>query len=271
MKLIKIIAIIHLYLVRKLNYSKSLVSKKGKALKLAFISDLHLSPEEPSKNKLLINLLNQWQNELDGLYILGDFFDYYLGDDDNNPFMLSIKEAFSKFTTTTPIYFLGGNHDFGIGKKFVKETKIQLIKDLSVITVLDNNILLSHGDTFCTLDTKYQRMKKILQNPLILFILRKTPLSWRYKLKEKLEHESTVVFNNQPQETYNVVDSTIIRIAREKNTNIVIHGHTHNPGKYLINSGNQTIERFEIPDWMDNTPGGYILLEDNSINIHMPS
>jgi UDP-2,3-diacylglucosamine hydrolase len=239
-------------------------------LKLAFISDLHLSPDTPENNQILFNLLESWQQSLDGLYILGDFFDYYLGDDDNNEFMLSIKHAFREFTRHTPIYFLVGNHDFGVGKIFVHETGITIIRDLTTIKVANNTILLSHGDTFCTLDVKYQRMKKILQNPILMYILRKTPLSWRYKLKDTLEKKSANAFNSMPQDTYHVVDSTIINFAKQKHANIVIHGHTHKPGRYLIKADNLTIIRHEIPDWADRDGGGYIMLEDDNIHIHYP-
>jgi len=237
-------------------------------LKLAFISDLHLSPDTPDNNQLLFNLLKSWQHSLDALYILGDFFDYYLGDDDNNEFTLSIKNAFREFTKHTPIYFIGGNHDFGLGKIFVHETGIKIIRDLTTIKVGNNTIMLSHGDAFCTLDIKYQRMKKVLQNPLLKYILRKTPLSWRYKLKEALENKSAKSFNSMPNETYHVVDSTIIKLAKPRQANIVIHGHTHKPGHYLIKTDNSTIERYEIPDWADRDGGGYILLEDESIHIY---
>jgi UDP-2,3-diacylglucosamine hydrolase len=240
-------------------------------LKLAFISDLHLSPNTPDNNQILFNLLESWQHNLDGLYILGDFFDYYLGDDDNNEFTLSIKNAFRKFTKYTPIYFIVGNHDFGLGRGFAKETGIKIIRDLTTIKVANNTIMLSHGDTFCTLDIKYQRMKKILQNPLLKYILRKTPLSWRYKLKETLENKAAGDFNAMPQDTYHVVDNTIIKFAKPRHANIVIHGHTHKPGHYSIKMDSSTIERYEIPDWADRDGGGYIMIEDDKIQLYYPT
>jgi UDP-2,3-diacylglucosamine hydrolase len=127
--------------------------------------------------------------------------------------------------------------------------------------------MLSHGDSFCTLDVDYQRMKKILQNPFLMFILSKTPLSWRYKLKEFLERKSEVKFNSKPEEIYNVVDNTIISLALKKQANIVVHGHTHKPGYYPIIHNNINIKRYEIPDWVDRTPGGYIIVEDEQISV----
>lgn len=238
-------------------------------MKLAFISDLHLCPKTKTHNELFFSMLLKWQDELDALYILGDFFDYWLGDDDYNHFIHEMKLALRGFTQNKPIYFIGGNHDFAIGKKFARETGVTLLPDLTVIRVGDNNILLSHGDTFCTRDIKYQKMKKILQNPILMLILLKMPLSWRYKLKETLESKSEKSFDKEPDNTYMVVDETINQIALAKNANLVIHGHTHRPGKYLVSNSNnsQTIIRYEIPDWADRSPGGYIKVDNNNIEI----
>lgn len=212
--------------------------------------------------------MRQWQDSLDALYILGDFFDYWLGDDDITAFTTTMEKVFKQFTLTTPIYFIHGNHDFGISKNFAKRTGIRILKDCSTITVDNNKILLSHGDVFCTLDKSYQKFKKIIRNPLLMAIMRKTPLKWRYKLKDSLEHESSKQFNTKPEETYLVVDETIASIANKHQANVVIHGHTHRPGHYLIKNGVSNIIRYEIPDWADRNPGGYILIEDDDIKIH---
>jgi UDP-2,3-diacylglucosamine hydrolase len=237
-------------------------------MKLVFISDLHLSDKTPEHNKIFLNLMTKWQNELDALYVLGDFFDFWCGDDDDNEFIREIKHSFKSFTQYKPIYFLGGNHDFGVGNKFSKDTGIKLISDMTVLKIGKNTILLSHGDTFCTLDISYQRLKLILQNRVTKFILRQVPLSWRYKIKDKLEHKSGEVFNAKPSETYHVVDDTVMKYASKHSANIVIHGHTHRPNLYQISTPNGTILRYEIPDWADHKPGGYIMLDNDSIEIH---
>jgi UDP-2,3-diacylglucosamine hydrolase len=237
-------------------------------MKLVFISDLHLSAKTHNSNQLFYNLMEKWRAELDGLYILGDFFDFWCGDDDDNEFIREIKASLRAFTRHKPIYFRGGNHDFAIGKKFALDTGITLIPDMSVLKVGSNTILLSHGDTFCTLDISYQRLKMVLQNPLTIFILRRLPLSWRYKIKDKLEHKSGESFNSKPDSTYHVVDATVVKFATQHKANVVIHGHTHRPSLYQIKTPTGIISRFEIPDWADRLPGGYIILNDNKIEIH---
>lgn len=236
-------------------------------MKLAFISDLHLSENSFDSNQIFFGLMKKWQNELDALYILGDFFDYWLGDDDNNLFITEIEQTLKNFGK--PIYFIHGNHDFVIGKKFAKRTNVTLLPDLSTIKTEKHTILLSHGDTFCTLDTGYQIYKKIIRNPLLMVTMLRTPLKLRRKIKDLLENKSSEHFNKSQLEVYSVVNTTIKVLANKHKADVVIHGHTHNPGHYIIdNKPQKDINRFEIPDWSDRKPGGYILLENDKFTIH---
>jgi len=239
-------------------------------MKIAFISDLHLSPQTSEANQVFYNLMQKWKNELDALYILGDFFDYWLGDDDDNDFINQIKVTLKHFSLKAPIYFIGGNHDFGIGKKFAKETGISILKDCTLLNVNNYRILLSHGDVFCSLDIGYQRMKKILQNPITMFILRKIPLSWRYKLKDMLKNKSSSTsYNPYNQHIYQVVDNTVAQFAKKYKADVVIHGHTHKPNYYHVKlDDNIVITRIKIPDWVNRKPGGYVILEDTTIKIY---
>ena len=133
-------------------------------MRLIFISDLHLSSDTEENNQLFYELLNKWQVDIDALYILGDFFDAWLGDDDSNLFIEQMKLHLREFTKKKPIYYIRGNHDFAVGRRFERQTGVKILKDCSVIEVANNRILLTHGDVFCSLDVGYQRLKKIIQN-----------------------------------------------------------------------------------------------------------
>ncbi len=239
-------------------------------MKIIFISDLHLAPHTIDKNLLFFSFLQHWIQRIDALYILGDFFDFWVGDDDDNPFTQQIKLELNKFSQHTPIYFIGGNHDFAVGKAFAKQSGIQLLRDLATLEINGKRLLLSHGDIFCTLDLSYQRMKKILQNPLTIFLLRRLPLKLRYKIKETLSskaknHNQT---HRQAEYTYQVVADSVIAAALKANASIVIHGHTHRPGYYPLNSRDGSIiERYEIPDWEERLAGGYLLWEQGHITL----
>lgn len=234
-------------------------------MKLIFISDLHLSSSTPEKNAIFYQLLQSWQSKIDALYILGDFFDYWLGDDDITPFSQEMIDNLCKFSLTTPTYFRGGNHDFAIGKQFAKISGLKLIDDMHTIYTGKHKLLLSHGDTFCTLDIDYQKMKRIIQNPWLIRILLHLPLSWRYKIKEKMESGSKKSNSTpKPQHIYNVVDNVIAEYAGKYGADTVVHGHTHHPGYYKIESGDKIIHRYETPDWEDHEAGGY-LFYDNGV------
>lgn len=235
-------------------------------MKIVFISDLHLSEYTFSNNQLFLSYMKDWQKNIDALYILGDFFDYWLGDDDNNVFIKEIKQSLKQFTQQKPIYFIGGNHDFAIGNRFAKETGITLLPDCSVINLDNKLVLISHGDIFCSLDVKYQRMKKILQNPITIFLLTKTPLSFRRKIKDKLKKKSGENYNLHNSQIYNVVDATIVKYALQNHTDTVIHGHTHNPGKYFATTDKVSIPRIELPDWVSKKVGGYLLYDSGKFS-----
>lgn len=239
-------------------------------MKRVFISDLHLDEHSTLNNQIFCDLLEELKNKIDELYILGDFFDAWCGDDDDNEFIRQIKKSLKSFSKVAPIYFIWGNHDFGVSKVFEKQTGVKIIPDLTVIETSKRKILLSHGDTFCTLDIAYQKSKRWLQNPIIKWILYKTPLRFRHWLKYKLENKSAKVYNVKPQETYLVVDSSIVEIAKEKGVNVVVHGHTHKPNFYRIKTPDYEVERYEIPDWTDRPGGGYIFLDDDTFSIHIP-
>ena len=236
-------------------------------MQIAFISDLHLSPNTPDKNQLFYCLLQKFvDDKFDALYILGDFFDYWLGDDDINEFSQAMINKFTQATKHLKIYFLHGNHEFAIGKVFCQQTGIQRIQDMTTLYTGEHKILLSHGDTFCTLDLGYQKMKRIIQNPVVIAILRKLPLSMRYKIKALMERGSHATNHKTPKppETYHVVDSAIIDFADKYGADTIIHGHTHRPGHYSIQRAEASrLNRYETPDWEDHEAGGYLVYSNN--------
>lgn len=232
-------------------------------MKAVFISDLHLSPHTIANNQLFLTKIKIWQKQIDCLYILGDFFDYWLGDDDVNDFTTTIKQALYDFTQNKPAFFIKGNHDFTIAKRFSRETGIKILPDLTVIDLDENNrVLLSHGDIFCTLDLNYQKLKKILQHPLTLFFAQLLPLSLRYKIKQKLSSKSQTSYNSQTTEIYQVVEQTIITHLKKYKVTKVIHGHTHNPGIYQLKADNNAnYLRYELADWVDRPAGSYLYFD----------
>ncbi|MDC6641650.1 UDP-2,3-diacylglucosamine diphosphatase, partial [Leclercia adecarboxylata] len=125
------------------------------------------------------------------LYILGDFFEAWIGDDGMTPFQRSICAALRELSDSgTPIFIMHGNRDFLVGKAFCKAAGATLLKDPSVVQLAGEPVLLMHGDSLCTRDVGYMKLRRILRNPIVLFILRHLPLSTRHKLARKLRSES---------------------------------------------------------------------------------
>ena len=156
-----------------------------------FISDLHLQQERPEISGAFLSFLKDTASQASELYILGDFFEVWIGDDAMGNFHLMIADALRQLAERgCKVYLQHGNRDFLIGNKFCQLAGCTLLPDPFLLEHQGEQILLSHGDMLCTDDRDYQRMKRILRNPLSLFILRRLPLKTRQKLAGDLRNTS---------------------------------------------------------------------------------
>lgn len=158
---------------------------------ILLISDLHLQEERPDITRAFLDLLDGRARHATALYILGDFFEAWIGDDAMTPFQQSICQALRQLSDSgTAVYLMHGNRDFLIGQDFCKAAGCTLLADPSVVTLGGERVLLMHGDTLCTRDVAYLKMRRYLRNPVSLWILRHLPLSTRQKLARKLRSEA---------------------------------------------------------------------------------
>ncbi|MCX7125741.1 MAG: UDP-2,3-diacylglucosamine diphosphatase [Gammaproteobacteria bacterium] len=195
-----------------------------------FISDLHLDPLQPKITHTFFYFLEHIAVNADALYILGDFFEVMIGDDDDNPFMQSIIHALSRLTTSgVPVFFMHGNRDFLVGKLFEKRTGITLISDPSVINLYNQKILLMHGDSLCAADKSHQRFRKIVHNKIIQKIFLALPLSFRRKIANQMRKESTQYNAAKPAEIMDVTENAVNSAIKKYQVVKLIHGHTHKP------------------------------------------
>lgn len=218
-----------------------------------FISDLHLDESSPETAECFFNFLSNEATKADALYILGDFFEIWIGDDDLTPFNQKIFQAL-KHTTNLgiPTYIMHGNRDFLIGRRFSKATGCQRIKDPSVITLYGSQVLIMHGDLLCTKDTEYLKLRKKLRNPIrhFLFFLWKS-LEKRKTFARNMRQKSRERFKTINQAITDADPEGIEKYMKKYQTNILIHGHTHRPNihRFLIN--NQPAERIVLGSWHD--------------------
>lgn len=217
---------------------------------ILLISDLHLEEERPDITRAFLDLLATRARSAQALYILGDFFEAWIGDDAMTPFQHSIAQALRKLADSgTRIFLMHGNRDFMIGRAFCREAGCTLLPDPSLVRMNGQPVLLMHGDSLCTQDQAYMRLRRWLRNPLSLFILRHLPLSTRHKLARKLRKESRMQTRQKAAEITDVTPGEIPRILRQYGVRTLIHGHTHRPASHELELDGRSARRIVLGDW----------------------
>lgn len=212
-----------------------------------FISDLHLSPEHPRLVRGFLDLLTHYQQQQTQLYILGDWFNAWIGDDYSAPWLDEIIAALQRFTQAgNQVFFLVGNRDFALHHVFLNKFQGQLLPEITTLNIAGQTIRLEHGDLLCTDDVSYQRFRKIIRNPLLLTLLRKTPLSFRRQLASGFRKKSQAA---QQFKSYQVMDVNPQAVEQAlANVDILIHGHTHRPAIHTLG----TKQRIVLGDWREH-------------------
>ncbi|HEK0907020.1 TPA: UDP-2,3-diacylglucosamine diphosphatase [Pseudomonas putida] len=217
---------------------------------ILLISDLHLQEERPDITRAFLDLLDGRARHAKALYILGDFFDAWIGDDAMTPFQQSICQALRTLSDSgTAIYLMHGNRDFLIGQDFCKAAGCTLLTDPSVVELGGEPVLLMHGDTLCTRDVAYMKLRRYLRNPLSLWILRHLPRSTRQKLARKLRSESQAQVRMKNTEIVDVTPDEVPKVMSEHGVRTLIHGHTHRPALHKLVVEGQPARRIVLGDW----------------------
>lgn len=227
-----------------------------------FISDLHLQQHDPISTNAFFYLVETLAPKADQLYILGDFFEVWVGDDDCAQYYEKIKSALKALVLQgTPVFLMRGNRDFLIGERFATETKVQLLKDPSVISLYGRKILLSHGDALCLDDHAHQRYRKLVSKPWLQKIFLGLPLRWRQHIAKKLRIQSQKHYWRHLPEITDVSQSAVVEIMAVNNSNLLIHGHTHRPAIHTLSCNQTTAHRIVLNAWHHG--GNYLIYEDN--------
>lgn len=217
---------------------------------ILLISDLHLEEERPDITRAFLRFLQTRASQAEALYILGDFFEAWIGDDAMTPFQRSIAQALRQVADGgTRIFLMHGNRDFMIGTRFCREAGCTLLADPSRVELAGHPVLLMHGDSLCTRDEAYMRMRRILRNPVVLWTLRHLPLATRHKLARKLRSESRMQTRQKAVEITDVTPEEIPRLLAEQGVPTLIHGHTHRPAVHELQVGGLPAQRIVLGDW----------------------
>ena len=231
-----------------------------------FISDIHLCKSRPSIIDAFINFLNKTNNQVDALYILGDLFEYWIGDDSKQH--ENVIEALKKLTDRHfQIFLMHGNRDFLIGSEFQKKTGTVLLNDPTLIQIYGKKVLLGHGDSLCTDDSEYQSFKKKIRSESWKNEFLRKPLSERVAIANKLREESELNKKNKSREIMDVNNEAVNRTLIQFNyPDFFIHGHTHRPKYHSIALDGHQIQRIVLGDWYDQ--GSYLIFNAQGIETY---
>ena len=218
--------------------------------KTLFIADLHLSEDRTDISELFAAFLQTSAREADALYILGDLFEMWIGDDDINSFTTSVAKQIKQLSDHgVPVYFIHGNRDFLIGPKFAATAGMTLLPEQQVIKLYGQPVLIMHGDSLCTLDLDYQKFrtksrKKWWQTMMLslpLFIRRKIARNARTKSKQHNSEQSLTIMD--------VTQTEVEQQMRLCEVTTLIHGHTHRPNNHHFDLDGQAAQRIVLGDW----------------------
>lgn len=226
-----------------------------------FVSDLHLSGERPATHEQFFRFLGEEAAGDCALYVLGDLFEYWIGDDDlAEPFNASVVRALRASTRAgTKLFLMHGNRDFLIGRDFCAATGAVLLEDPSVVRLGAREVLLLHGDTLCTDDTDYQAWRRTARSAEWREDFLARPIRERRRIVEGLREKSRQAIRGKPAEIMDVNADAVRAAFRRHGAQTMIHGHTHRPAAHKHEVDGRRCERWVLPDWYG--PGGYCVVE----------
>ena len=226
-------------------------------MKLGFISDLHLSENTPSVTEGFFEFLKTAAQEFSHLYILGDLFEAWVGDDDNSELALSTMQQINHATRHgLEIFFMHGNRDFLCSKDFAEQCNLTLLPDPFFINFFEQKIALSHGDDFCTKDLDYIKFKKEVRSQAWQEAFLAKTLDERLTIASNMRDASQ---NNNDRKDVAIMDvtpSTIDQFFAEHGVDLLIHGHTHRPNTHQADAGTRIV----LGDWHET---GWCLVIDD--------
>lgn len=231
-----------------------------------FISDLHLVAKRPDIGEQFLALLEGEARNAESLYILGDLFESWVGDDDPNEHYAAIKSALRALVDTgVPVYFMHGNRDFMIGADFAGETGVQILPDPTPIELHGDTVLLSHGDALCTDDVEYQQVRTMVRNPEWQAMMLAKPLEERLAFAAHARVQSMERNQSLSEDITDVNQGEVDNLINEHGVDILLHGHTHRPAVHEVDLGDRTAKRIVLGDWYEQ--GSIVRWDENGFSL----
>jgi UDP-2,3-diacylglucosamine hydrolase len=232
-----------------------------------FISDLHLASDRPRIIEQFFSFVRGPAREAQALFVLGDLFEYWMGDDDlDDPLNQSVAEAFKTLGAAgTTVSFIHGNRDLLVGQDFAQRSSARLLADPTLLDLHGTPTLLMHGDTLCTDDVEYQKFRAYARNPQNQARFLAQPLAARRAEMEALRVRSESAKQDKTAQIMDVNPAAVEQALREARYPRLIHGHTHRPGRHVHHVDGRTCERWVLGDWYEN--GSYLRCDESGFRM----
>ena len=226
-----------------------------------FISDLHLAAVRPQATAAFFAFLEHEAARCAALFILGDLFEYWIGDDDlGDPFNASVAQALARAVARgVKVSVMHGNRDFLIGSEFCRVAGATLLEDPHAVDLRGRRAILMHGDTLCTDDHDYQNWRRTARSPAWQRDFLSASLGERRERIVALRAKSKEVIQVKPAEIMDVNEDAVRSALRKHGSDLLIHGHTHRPARHKLNVDGNACERWVLPEWYG--PGGYLVAD----------
>lgn len=231
-----------------------------------FIADLHLCTEEPAITAGFLRFLAGDARKADALYILGDLFEAWIGDDDPNPLHHEMAAAIKTLTDSgVPCFFIHGNRDFLIGKRFARESGMTLLPQEKVLNLYGRKVLIMHGDTLCTDDAGYQAFRAKVHQPWLQKLFLSLPLFIRQRIAAKMRAGSLAANSSKSLEIMDVNPQAVIAEMEKHQVQWLIHGHTHRPAVHEVTANAQPAFRVVLGAW--HTEGSMVKVTPDDVEL----
>lgn len=234
---------------------------------LLFISDLHLHTQRPAVTQAFFYFLQTTAKQAEALYILGDLFEVWLGDDDDTPVYREVINALSDCVNQgTPVYFMRGNRDFLVGEAFAQQTNCEILADPSIIQYEGLTYLLSHGDSLCTLDKDYMAFRSMTRSDSWQSDFLAHTLDQRRLYATEVRKSSKTMNSLKAEDIMDVSQDAVEALMLEYGIQTLIHGHTHRPKVHNLSINDSNARRFVLGDW--GSQGWYITIDGQEVSLN---
>ena len=230
-----------------------------------FISDLHLAPNRPRIASLFFAFMANEAHAAAALYILGDLFEYWIGDEDlGDPFNRSVADAIAGVTAAgVPVHVMHGNRDFLIGTEFARATGASLLQDPTRVDLHGTPTLLMHGDTLCTDDVEYMKFRAMVRNPAFVANFLSKTVAERRAFAAGLREKSDAAKEGKAMAIMDVNAQAVAAALRAHGYPRLIHGHTHRPARHEHEVDGHRCERYVLADWYES--GAYLTCDASGV------